>query len=80
MFSLRIFARLNPDFLALQANAEQAGRALACSYSSSDEFEAALIAERREAGLYGPLWHGKQMLATVTAIAAALAVVVFLIV
>jgi hypothetical protein len=27
---------------------------LACRYASSDEFEAALISERRAAGVYGP--------------------------
>ena len=52
MLALRIFAPLSAQFGTLEANAEQAGRALACSYSSSDEFEAALIAERREAGIY----------------------------
>lgn len=29
-----------------------AGCALACAYSSSDEYEAAIIAERRAAGMY----------------------------
>lgn len=38
------------DKLALQA--ELAGAALGCRYSSSDEYEAALIAERRRAGAY----------------------------
>jgi hypothetical protein len=33
--------------LALEAYAEHAGAALACAYSSSAEFDAALIAERR---------------------------------
>ncbi len=40
------------DLLALEANA--AGAALACVYSTSAEFDAALIAERRAAGVYGP--------------------------
>ena len=31
-----------------------AGLALACAYSSSDEYEAAIIAERRAAGAYAP--------------------------
>jgi len=31
-----------------------AGLALACAYSSSDEYEAAIIAERRRAGAYAP--------------------------
>lgn len=33
--------------------ADAAGLALACAYSSSDEYEAAIIAERRAAGVYG---------------------------
>ena len=37
----------------LALDAEQAGAAMACRYSSSDEYEAALIAERRAAGAYG---------------------------
>jgi hypothetical protein len=77
MLSLRTIYQINPDFLALEANAEQAGRALACSYSSSDEFEAALIAERREAGNYGrPRWQ-RQLLAGVV-LSAALVAVTFL--
>jgi hypothetical protein len=37
---------------------------LACAYSSSAEYDAALIAERRAAGVYGPKRHRKRMLAT----------------
>ena len=37
----------------LSRDAAQAGAAMACRYSSSDEYEAALIAERRAAGAYG---------------------------
>ena len=33
--------------------ADAARLALACAYSSSDEYEAAIIAERRAAGAYG---------------------------
>jgi hypothetical protein len=40
--------------LALQSTAEHAGRALACSYGSSAEFEAAVVRSRRAAGVYGP--------------------------
>jgi hypothetical protein len=40
--------------LALQSTAEHAGLALACPFSSSDEFEAAIIRARRAAGVYGP--------------------------
>jgi hypothetical protein len=47
-----------PALEALAADAERAGAAMACRYGSSDEYEAALIAERRRAGAYGrPLWH-----------------------
>ena len=38
---------------------------MACAYSSSAEYDAALIAERRAAGVYGPKRQRKQMLATV---------------
>ena len=33
--------------------ADAAGLALACAFSSSDEYEAAIITERRAAGAYG---------------------------
>jgi hypothetical protein len=68
MQRLRTFFPLNADFLALEANAEQARRALACSYSSSDEFEAAIIASRREEGRYGCTWC-RQFVAGVALIA-----------
>ena len=42
------------DVLALQMDAERAGLAWACPFSSSDEFEAAVISSRRRAGAYGP--------------------------
>jgi hypothetical protein len=41
-----------PALRALAIHAELAGAAMACRYGSSDEYEAALIAERRRAGLY----------------------------
>jgi hypothetical protein len=68
--------------LALEAYAEHAGAALACAYSSSAEFDAALIAERRAAGVYGPRRYRKQRLVTAAAagVAAALALIIFLIV
>ncbi len=44
--------------IALHSDAELAGSAMACPFSSSDEFEAAIIAERRAAGMYSgtPWW------------------------
>jgi hypothetical protein len=47
-------SRLHADLLALQSTAEHAGRALACSFGSSAELEAALIKSRLAAGVYGP--------------------------
>ncbi len=65
---------------SLEVYAERAGAALACAYSNSAEFDAALIAARRAAGVYGPRRHRRQMLATAAGIAAGLAIVAFLIV
>ncbi len=66
------------DMLTLEATA--AGTALACAYSSSDEYDAALIAERRAAGVYGPKRRRKQLLVTVAGIAAGFAVIALLII
>lgn len=69
-----------PEGAVLTLEAYAAGAALACAYSSSAEFDAALIAERRAAGIYGPKRHRKLMLATAAGVAAGLAVIIFLIV
>jgi len=66
--------------LSFENCAEQAGAALACAYSNSAEFDAALIADRRAAGIYGPKRHRRQLLVAATGIAAGLAVVALLIV
>jgi len=66
--------------LALEAYAEHAGAALACAYSSSAEFDAALIAERRAADRRAPRRYRKQRLVTAAGVAAALALIIFLIV
>jgi hypothetical protein len=68
------------QLLALEAYAEGAGAAMACAYSSSAEFDAALIAERRAAGVYGPRRYRRQRLVTAAGIAAAFAVIILLIV
>lgn len=68
------------ESLSLEAYAERAGAALACAFSSSAELDAAVIAARRAAGVYGPRRYRKQRLATAAGIAAALAVIVLLIV
>jgi hypothetical protein len=69
----------NADLTALEAHAARAGAALACAYSSSAEFDAALIAARRAAGVYGPKRHRRQRLATIAGVTAGLAVIVSLI-
>jgi hypothetical protein len=66
------------QWVALEGCAQSAGHALACAFSSSDEYEAALIAERRAEGRYGPRRH--RLLITTTAIALATAVVIALII
>ena len=63
---------------ALESAVERAGCALACVYSSAAEFDAALIAARRAAGIYGPKRRRKQMLVTAAGIAAGLAVLLLL--
>jgi hypothetical protein len=62
--------------LSLETQALHAGSAWACQYSSSAEFDAALIAERRAAGVYGPKRQRRQMLIASAAVAAAVAVIV----
>ncbi len=74
---MRFAAGMSTDsrLIALEAYAVRAGAALACAYSSSAEFDAAIIAQRRAAGVYGPRRRRKQMLVTGAGIAAALAVI-----
>lgn len=50
----RTIADLEADIVALRAAAERAGTALACLFSSSDEFEAEVVRVRREQGAFGP--------------------------
>jgi hypothetical protein len=52
MSQSRAIADLEADIVALRAAAERAGTALACLFSSSDEFEAAVVRLRREQGAY----------------------------
>jgi hypothetical protein len=55
-------ARLRAELGALEASVERAGAALACAYSSSDEFEASEIRARRAAGLLAPRFAGQMRL------------------
>lgn len=71
--------RPQAEALTLEAAAAEAGCALACVYADAAEFDAALIAARRAAGVYGPRRRRKQVLATAAGIAAALVVLTLLI-
>jgi hypothetical protein len=64
-----------PNAVALEACA---GLALACAYSSSDEYEAELIQVRREAGAYGSR-HRRQVYVAFALAAAAIVAVLFVI-
>jgi len=62
MTHLRSVTQLESDIAALRAAAERAGTALACLFSSSDEFEAAVVRVRREQGAYGPRRRSRSLL------------------
>ena len=66
------------DVRMLTLEAERAGAALVCAFSSSAELDAAIIAARRAAGVYGPKRRRRQVL-TAAGVAAGLAVIAFLI-
>jgi hypothetical protein len=61
MTTYRSVAQVEAELIALRGAAERAGLALACLFSSSDEFEAAIIKERRAAGAYGPVRRERHM-------------------
>jgi hypothetical protein len=65
------------DLTALEAIAQRAGAALACAYSSSAEYDAELIAERRAAGVYGPRRRRRRLLIGAAGIAAGALLIVF---
>jgi len=65
----------SPD--VLEAFAQSAGQALACAFSSSDEYEAAVIAERRAEGRYG---SRRPPLALICGVSAAILALIFFIV
>jgi len=61
----------------LVRDAERAGAAMGCRYSSAAEYEAALIAERRRAGAYGRTRWQKAPIWVVGAVAAMIALIAF---
>lgn len=66
--------RLDGALQELIADAEFAGAAMACRYSSSAEFEAALIDERRRTGVYDLPRRHHPLLWSALAVAAVMAV------
>ena len=69
MSHTRTIADLEADIVALRAAAERAGTALACLFSSSDEFEAAVVRVRREQGAYRARNRSRRPLVAVTLVA-----------
>jgi hypothetical protein len=65
----RTIADLEADIVALRASAERAGTALACLFSSSDEFEAEVVRVRREQGAYRAQSRGRYSLRAAAAVA-----------
>jgi hypothetical protein len=76
MWKFSAIDRIGTDALALQAHVARAGCALACAYSSSDEFEAAVIRAKLDAGVYGP--KRRRRFALYAGVAAAALAAVFL--
>ena len=68
----------NPQTDTSAANVERAGCALACPFSSSAEFEAAVIQSKRRAGVYGPRRHRRH--AAYAGVAAGLVLLTLLII
>ncbi len=75
---MTLATRTDGDIGALETYAERAGCALACAFSSSAEFDAALIAARRAAGVYGPR-RRRRMLVTAAGIVAGMLLILLVI-
>lgn len=65
----------NPALISLDAAANAARSGFACMFSSSDEYETALIAQRRAQGRYGTEKGRGPLIAFVTTCAAMIAIV-----
>jgi hypothetical protein len=79
MWRLHVTDDRQAHAVALEAAAAHAGDALACVYSSSAEYDAALIRARRAAGVYGPKRTRRHiLLSAVALLTAATAVSLFL--
>jgi len=75
---MRPLHRFPSDFETLEIAVQNAGSALACPFSSSAEFEAATIAAKRAAGIYGPKRHRRQAVFIAAGIAAATLLILLL--
>ena len=69
--------RTRRHMLELEANLERAGYSLACPFTSSSEFEAAVIRANRQAGAYGPRRH-RRLAVYAASIASGMFVVTYL--
>jgi hypothetical protein len=54
MMRSRTLSDVESDIVALRAAAERAGTALACLFSTADEFEAEVVRVRRAQGAFRP--------------------------
>ncbi len=71
-------ARLRAQCVTLEAAVERAGRALACVYSGSQDFEAAVIRARRSHGIAGRGVIAQMQVVLVATAVAAVAMLVVL--
>ena len=62
MWEPRSLIRMRTAEPTLESAAARAGCAMACPFSSSDEFEAAVIRSRLDAGVYGPKRRQRHLL------------------
>jgi hypothetical protein len=56
------FLRSEAGGASLESSVRRAGMALACPFSGSADFEAAVIRAKRDAGVYGPKRRRRQLL------------------
>lgn len=73
MMHVRSVPDVEADLAALRAAAERAGTALACLFSSSEEFEQAVIRSKIAAGVYGPKKRHRRQFAAAAAVTVLLA-------
>jgi hypothetical protein len=79
MWQLRALFRPRTDPVALECTAAWAGCALACPFSSSDEFEAAVVRSKLAAGVYGPKRRRRYLLLYAGAATGMLAALVWMV-